>query len=132
MGRSEFKFTQAVGTNPQAQKMSLDRSYTFVETSTRRLQQILNFFGRYKKNTSGTYSSLKGRIWLKIDQRILQTRRYTELSIDMGSEDCKLFRLGTDVRFSYVSVGVRMHPYNTISKHRFELSAWFSGYQCTN
>ena len=49
MGRSEFKFTQAVGTNPQAQKMSLDRSYSFVETSTRRLQQILNFFGRYKK-----------------------------------------------------------------------------------
>ena len=49
MGWSEFKFTQAVGTNPQVEKMSLDRNYTFAETSTRRLQQILNFLGRYKK-----------------------------------------------------------------------------------
>ena len=44
----------------------------------------------------------------------------------MGSEACTLFRLGTDVRYSYVSVGVRMHPYYTISKHRYELAAWFS------
>ena len=49
MGRREFKFTRAVNTNSQAQKMSLDRSYTSGETSTRRLQQILNFLGRYKK-----------------------------------------------------------------------------------
>ena len=126
MGRREFKFTRAVNTNSQAQKMSLDRSYTSGETSTRRLQQILNFLGRYKKNTSCTYSSLKNRIWLKIDQRIMHTRRYTELSTGLGSEVCTLFRLGTDVRYSYVSVGVKMHPYYTISKHRYELAAWFS------
>ena len=132
MGQSEFKFTQAVSTNPHAEKMRLDRSYTFAATSTRRLQQILNLLGRYKKNTSGTYSSLKGRIWLKIDQRIWRTRRYSELSTDVGSEACTLFRLGTDVRFSYVSVRVRMHPYYTISKHRYELAGCFFGYHCTN
>ena len=49
MGRNEFKFTHAVDTNPQVQKMSLVQSNTFSETSTRRLQQILNFLGEYKK-----------------------------------------------------------------------------------
>ena len=107
--------------------MSLDRSYTFAETSTRRLQQILNFLGRYKKNTSGTYSSLKGQTWLKINQKILHPRRYTELSTDLSSEACTLFRLGPDVRYFYVSVRVKMHPYYTISKHGCELAAWFSG-----
>ena len=49
MSRSEFKFTHAVDTNPQVQKMSLVQSNTFSETSMRRLQQILNFLGEYKK-----------------------------------------------------------------------------------
>ena len=124
MGRSEFKFTQTVDTNPQAPKMSLDRSYTFTGTSTRRLQQISR---KVQKNTSGTFSSLKGRIWLKSDQRILYTRRYTELSTDLGSKTCTLFRRGTDVRYSYVSKGVKIHPYYTVFKHRYELAAWFSG-----
>ena len=67
MGRIEFKFTQVV-TNPQERKMNLILSYSFVETSTRRLQQYLNFLVDYKKNTRGSYSSLKGRIRLKNDQ----------------------------------------------------------------
>ena len=48
-GRSEFNLTQAVVTNRQAQKMRLDWSYTFAETSTRRLQLILNFLGEYER-----------------------------------------------------------------------------------
>ena len=116
MGRSEFTFTHAVDTNPQAQKMSLVCSCTFNETSTRRLQQILNFPGKHKKNTSGSYSSLRNRIRLKLDQAILQPRRFTDSSIDLGFEACTLFYLGIDVRYTYVSVGVTMQPHCTTSK----------------
>ena len=74
-----------------------------------------------KENTSGSNSSLKKRIWFKIDQRILHTRRYTELGTDLGSQSCTRLPLGTDVRYTYVLVGVKMHAYYTISKHRYEL-----------
>ena len=47
--RSTLKLTPAVVTNLQAQKMSLDQSYAFVETSTRRSQQIFSFLRAHKK-----------------------------------------------------------------------------------
>ena len=56
VGNSNFNFTHAVDTNPKAQKMTVVWSYDFIETRTRRLQQIP---GKYQKNTSGSYSSLK-------------------------------------------------------------------------
>ena len=40
MGYIEFKFTQAVVTNPRARTMSLDWSYIFAETTTSRLQML--------------------------------------------------------------------------------------------
>ena len=55
-GRSEFKLTQEDVTNPEAQKMSLVRSYTFATTSMSPLNQFLIFLGEYNKNTSGSYS----------------------------------------------------------------------------
>ena len=125
MGRSVFKFTQAVGTNPQAQKTSLDRSYTFAETST--FTTIFEFSRKVQKKHKWHVFVTQGSDRAQIDQRISHARRYTELIIDSGSEACTLLRLGTDVRYSYVSVGVKMHPYYTISKHRYELAAWFSG-----
>ena len=117
MGRSEFKFTDAVNINPQVQKMSLVQSNTVSETSTRCLQQILNLLGEYKKNTSCSDSSLDSRIWLKIDQGILHTRRYMELIAELSPDACTLLHLGTDVRYSYVSIGAKMHSICSLSGH---------------
>ena len=119
IGRSEFKFNQKVVINPEAQKMSLDRDYAFPETSMRRLQQVLNFIGEFKK----TQVTCIRRSRLKIGQKNLHTRRYTELSADLGSEARKMFHHGTEMRYPYVSVGVKMHTFCTISKHQFELAA---------
>ena len=106
------------GFNPQALKIYSDRGCAFVREITRHPRHFLIFLGQYKKNTSGSYSSLKCRIWLKIGQGILHTRRYTNLSFDLGS--------GTDVQSTYVSVGVKMHVYYAISKHRYELAGRLS------
>ena len=91
--------------------MSIDRSYTFAGTSTRRLQQIFNF--REEKNTRGSYPSLNYEIRLKIGQGALHLRRYTEVSLNLGSKACTLFHLGTDGRYTYVSVGFKC----TLSAH---------------
>ena len=49
-----------------------------------------------------------------------------ELSTDLGSETCTRLPFGTDVRYTYVSVGVKMHAYYTISKHWYELAVRYS------
>ena len=86
LGRSDFKFTHAVDTNPEAQKLNLVWNCIFNEKTTRRLQQILKFPGEYNTNTSCSYSSLKSWIWLKNAQGILHPCRCTELSFDLDSE----------------------------------------------
>ena len=116
-GRTELKIAHAIGFNPQTLKINSDRGYAFVGKITRHPRQFLIFLRPHTKNTSGLYSSLKSRTWLKNDHNILHTRRYTELVTNLGSDACALFRLGTDVRYTFVSVGVKMHAYYTISEH---------------
>ena len=86
----------------------------------------LRFFRKVQKNTRGSYLLPKSWIRLKMDQMILHMRMYTELSTDLSSEACTLFRLGTDVQYTYVSVGVKMHAYHAISKHRLKLAVRIS------
>ena len=78
-----------------------------------------------QKNTSGSYLSLKGRIRLKFSQGILHTLTYTVMNADLGSVTCARFSLGTDVRYSYVSVMVKMHSNHTISEHWLQSTVWF-------
>ena len=126
MSRTENKLTQAVFSYPQAQKMVLVHSYTFCETSTRRLQQILSFLGKYKKTKVARIRHPRVASGSKlIKDPALLPRRYTELHIDLGSGAWTLFHLGTDVRYPYVSVGAKEHTYRTISKHRYELAICF-------
>ena len=48
------------------------------------------------------------------------------VNADLGSLTCAHFPLGTDVRYSCVPTGVKMHSYHAISRH-WQLSAgWFS------
>ena len=49
MGRSDFKLTRQF-LPPTHLEKELDWSYTFAETSTRRLQQILKFLGEQNKH----------------------------------------------------------------------------------
>ena len=65
------------------------------------------------------------------DLGTMHPRRYSELSTDLGPEACTLFCLGTYVWYTYVSVGVKLHSYHTISKHRYELAVWFFRKRCT-
>ena len=75
----------------------------------------LTIFSDYvRKNTSCSYSSLNSRIWLKHGQGILHTRRYTMVNADLGSLTCAHFPLGTDVRYSCIPIGVKMHSYHAI------------------
>ena len=98
--------------------MSLDWSYTFAETSTRRLQQILNFLGEHKKTQEARSRHTRVGLDLKLQGDPTPTYRYRDLSVDLGSKACTLFRLGTDVRYTNVSVGAKMQAYCTISRHR--------------
>ena len=61
-----------------------------------------------------------------MDQKTLPLRRNTELGPDLVAKACTLFHFGRDVRYTYVAVGVKMHTYCTIAKHRYELAARFS------
>ena len=112
--------------------MSLVQNYILAETSRDVYNKFWNYLGEYKKNTSGSYSSLKSRICLKINHGTLHACRYTEWSTDVGFEAFTLFHHVTDVLYPYVSVGVKLHSYLTISKHWYELAACFSRLECTN
>ena len=78
------------------------------------------------KKTSGFFSAPKSQIWLKLTRGPCIHLGTPKLSTDLGSEACTLFRLCPDVRYTYETVGVKMHAYCTISKHRYELAARFS------
>ena len=96
VGRSEFQFTQAIVTYPSSPEtdFNLRLQWNKHETFTTNFE----LSPKVQKNTSGTYSSLKGLIRLTIGQGILQTHRYMEMGTDWGSEACTLFHSGTDVR----------------------------------
>ena len=120
--RRLFKFAQRFPTSTLGQKINLVWGKKSPVTHRTNFKEFLDFPKIAQQHSRGSCVRWKRCIKPKIDQQILNTRRFTKMNTVLSCAPSTQFHLGTDVRYHYVPKYAVFHVFFKIAVHWKELA----------